>query len=70
MQPSLFNRALYRNPYRCPKHRSRTATHRITTPTSNPRNPERTFDVCFECARPWESVRGCRVEKITEVKSA
>lgn len=70
MQPSLFNRARYRNPNRCPKHRSRVVTHRIVTKTSNPKRPTKEFQVCGDCARPWESVADVRVEKINEARTA
>jgi hypothetical protein len=68
-QNGLFARAKYLNPKRCPKlgHRSRPVTHTVTTPTGNPRRPEKTFDVCSECGRTWEKVRGATVTKIKEV---
>lgn len=68
-QSGLFNRTKFLNPKRCPKlgHRSRTVTHTVTTPTANPRKPMRKFDVCSECGRTWEKVRGATVTKIREV---
>lgn len=62
-QPSLFNRARYRNPNRCQlrPHSGRKVTHMVRMLTSNPRNPERSFGVCGECARKWERVEGAKV---------
>jgi hypothetical protein len=66
MQRGLFNRALYLNPNRCEKleHKSKPATHVVEMPTSNPRKPVRSFQVCSACARDWERVRGANVTKI------
>jgi len=47
----------------CRVRRAKAPTHTVTI-------DGHTFRLCSSCARPYESVRGARVERIQEVASA